>query len=615
MKTIESSGGPRPIKIQTHHLERWAFIYVRQSHPQQVQRHRESAQVQKNLQHRAIAWGWPSERIRVLDGDQGTSATSTAGRDDFSFLISEIALEHVGIVFSFQINRLAREDEACCHLIKLCSVFDTLLADEDGLYHPHDFNDRLVLTVKGLVGGVELHQIQQRMQAGRLNKARRGEWLGQAPLGFVVGPDGKLQFDPDEQAQVVTRLVLEQFRRQGSVSGLLRYLVRQHVDLPIRSHRAETKGQLQWRRPHRDTLRRLIHNPAYAGAYTWGRCRTEPRRVVAGRRGTGRVRVKPADCAVFVRDNHAAYISWEEYQANLRRLTQQRQRGPRPGPARQTVSLLAGLVFCGHCGSRMQTQYSGSLRYECQRQAMDYGTKCCQSLAGQCLEQLASAQVLRAVEPASLTLALQAAAEWERQRAECARQWQLRLERARQETQRADRQYDAVEPENRLVARTLERKWETALAAQRTLEEEYDRFQQARPRSLSAAERAQIESLARDLPGLWESPGTSLEDKRHMMRLLLDRVVVWAAAESADVTVELHWAGGTMTRHSVRRAVRSWKQWGDCAGLRKRVQKWHRAGKKSGEIAAELNAQGHRTPHGALFTAATVRQLLSRGVK
>ena len=224
----------RPAKIQGHHLERWAIDYVRQSHPQQVQRHRESAQVQAQLQERALAWGWPAERIRVLDGDQGRSGTTIAGRDDFAWLLSEIALGHVGLVLCFQINRLAREDEDCCRLIKVCAAFDTLLADQDGLYHPHDFNDRMVLTIKGFMGSFELHQLQQRMQAGRLNRCRRGEWLGQPPPGYVVGPDGKLQLDPDEQVQEVVRLVLEQFAALGSISGVLRHLRQHGIQLPWR---------------------------------------------------------------------------------------------------------------------------------------------------------------------------------------------------------------------------------------------------------------------------------------------------------------------------------------------------------------------------------------------
>jgi DNA invertase Pin-like site-specific DNA recombinase len=612
MSAAERLVTERPAKIQGHHLERWAIVYVRQSHPQQVQRHRESAQVQANLQQRAGGWGWPSARIRVLDGDQGCSGTSTAGRDDFAWLLSEIALGHVGLVLGFQINRLAREDEACCRLIKVCAAFDTLLADQDGLYHPLDFNDRLILTIKGFMGGFELHQLQQRMQAGRLNRCRRGEWLGQPPPGYVVGPTAKLQFDPDEQAQHVIRLVLEQFATRGSISSVLRYLNQHRLELPFRPISGPQKGQLQWHKPQRDTLRLLLRRPAYAGVYTWGRYAVDPRRAQAGQRGRGRVEREPEDCPVFLPDNHPAYLSWEQYQSNRRRLKQQRSRGPTPGPARTTTAVLAGLVVCGPCGCRMQTRYTGTLRYDCQRHALDYAAPACQSFVGEPLEQLVGAQILQVVTPASLELSLRAAQECERERTALDRQWRLRLERARLEAERAFRQYNAVEPENRLVARTLERQWEESLLAQRTLEEEYHRFQHTQPTRLSAAERTQIENLAHDLPGLWQAPQTSLTDKRQVVRLLLQRVVVWAPATSQEVRVQLHWTGGTVTEHQLKRPVRAWSQVTDAAGLLERVRQGQAAGWTSSRIAEDLNATGYRTPRGQPFTAANVRQLRTR---
>jgi DNA invertase Pin-like site-specific DNA recombinase len=602
----------RPAKILSHHLERLAIIYVRQSHPHQVLRHRESAEVQANLRHRALAWGWPAERILVLEGDQGRSGATMLGRDDFAWLLSEIALDHVGLVFGFQINRLAREDEACCRLIKICGGFDTLLADQDGLYHPHDFNDRLILTIKGFMGGIELHQLQQRMQAGRLNRCRRGEWLGQTPPGYVLGPERRLQFDPDEQVQHVVRLIFEQFTCLGSVSAVLRYLRRQHMQLPFRPQAGSQSGRLHWHAPHRETLRKLLRHPAYAGAYTWGRYAVDPRRKVPGQRGRGRRVSEPEACAVFLRDNHPAYISWEHYRSNLQRLTQQRTHGPTPGPARTTVALSAGLVVCGLCGCRMQTHYSQALRYSCERRALDYAAARCQSFAGTSLEQLVQEQILQVVTPASLALSQRAAEECERQRATLDRQWQLRLERARQDTDRACRQYDAVEPENRLVARTLERAWEKALLAQRALEEEYDRFQKTQPVSLTAVERGQIEALARDLPKLWNSPQTSVADKRRMVRLLLQRIVVWAPPSNQQANVQLHWVGGVVTEHQILHTMSAWKQLPDLKAFLEQLRQWHVSGWTSTRIAEELNRQGRTTPRGNRITRDIVRQLLSR---
>jgi DNA invertase Pin-like site-specific DNA recombinase len=612
MMTAERDAGGRPPKIQGHHLERWAIVYVRQSHPQQVQRHRESAQVQANLQQRAHAWGWPAARIRILDGDQGCSGTTTAGRDDFAWLLSEIALGHVGLVLGFQINRLAREDEACCRLLKVCAAFDTLLADQDGLYHPQDFNDRLVLTVKGFLGGFELHQLQQRMQAGRLNRVRRGEWLGQPPPGYVTGPDHKLQFDPDEQARQVMHLILDRFAALGSVSGLLRHLRQHQIQVPFRPLSGPQKGQLCWRTPQRDTLRVLVRHPAYAGVYTWGRRAVDPRRAVPGHRSRGRIERPPQDCPVFLPDQHPAYISWDQYQSNLRRLQQQRRRGPLPGPARTTTAVLAGLVVCGPCGCRMLTRYTPRLRYECQRHLLDAAAPACQSLAGEPLEQLVAAQLLQVVTPAGLELSLRAAQDCERERAALDRHWRLRLERARHEADRAARQYHAVEPENRLVARTLERLWEAALRAQRTVEEEYQRFQQTQPLRLSAAERAQIEALAQELPALWQAPQTALTEKRQVVRLLVQQVVVWAPASSQEVRVQVQWTGGTVTEHHLERPVRAWSQRTDAAALRERLRQGLAAGWTSRRLAAELNAAGYRTLRGQPFTAASVRQLRRR---
>jgi DNA invertase Pin-like site-specific DNA recombinase len=612
MNHVNSSQASRPAKIQSHHLERWAIDYVRQSHPQQVQRHRESAQVQARLQERALAWGWPAERVRVLDGDQGRSGTTTVGRDDFAWLLSEIALGHVGLVLCFQINRLTREDEDCCRLIKACAAFDTLLADQDGLYHPQDFNDQIILKIKGLMGGVELHQLQQRMQASRLNRCGRGEWLGQPPPGYIIGPDSKLQFDPDEQVQTAVQLILERFAVLGSVSSLLRYLRQHQIQLPFRPVGGSQRGQLQWHRPHRETLRQLVRNPAYAGAYTWGRYSKDPKRAKSGQRGIGRVRREAHECAVFLRENHPAYISWEQYDSNLHRLKQHRRHGPVPGAARTTVAFLAGLVVCGQCGRRMQTCYSRSLRYACQRNALDYAGPVCQSMAGAPLEQLVRDLVLEVVTPASLELSVRAAEECERERAALDRQWRLRLERAAQDVNRAFRQYNAVEPENRLVARTLERSWEEALLAQRTLEEEYHRFQQTQPLRLSAAERAEIETLASNLPAIWRAPRTSVMEKRQIVRRLLERVVVRAPSSTQEVTVQLHWAHGTVTEHQVTRPVRGWKQVTGATDLCQRVQESRAAGWTSQRIAEELNKAGHRTPHGQLFTAASVRKLIER---
>ena len=359
----------------------------------------------------------------------------------------------------------------------------------------------------------------------------------------------------------------------------------------------------------------IVRHAAYAGAFTWGRRAVVKSRAIEGRRGTGRVEVEPEKCPVFLRDNHAAYLTWEEYLANRERLRTQRQRGPNPGPQRDTKATLAGLVVCGRCGARVQTRYGKSLRYQCQRRALDEGAEPCPSFAGEPLERLVREQVLRVVTPAGLELCLLALEHCASERALLDKNWRLRLERANHDAERAFRQYDAVEPENRLVARTLERAWEAKLLTVRQLKEEYDRFAQAQPLRLSVAERAWIESLATDLPALWNSPRTAIVDQRQVMRMLIERVTVWppsTASPARTLKVHLHWVGGSITEHEVTRTVAAWRQLPELPEVFARIRRGRAQGKSSKEIAAELNATGQLTPRGQPYSASTIRQLQSR---
>jgi DNA invertase Pin-like site-specific DNA recombinase len=605
----------RPAKIHAHHLDRWAVVYVRQSSPQQVLRHTESAKVQANLRQQALQWGWPAERIRIIDQDQGRTGTTAAGRDGFRELLAEISLEHVGLVLGLQMSRLAREDEAWCRLMKLCGVYDTLLADLDGLYDPRDPNDHLLLGLKGLMSQAELHQIQQRMHAGRLSKARRGELFSHPPMGYIRDPQSGLALDPDEQVQHAVRTLFAEFERHGNVSGLLKWLVAQGRRLPIRSHRRDRRGELEWHEPNRRTLLNVLQHPIYAGVYTYGRRVTDAKRQVPGQPYRGQKFVAPEDCAVFLPEACPAYISWEQYQANRRRLADNRQRADALGSPRPGRSWLTGLVVCGQCGARMTVSYprSGQLRYSCVRQAVDYGKPACQNLAGACLEALVAEQILRAVEPAALELSFAAATECERQRAEADRAWQLRLERARQEVERAERQYQRVEPENRLVARTLERQWEERLRALQTLEEEYARVRRQQPRTLTAAERAEITALSSSLPALWHAEQTRPEDRQEIARLLLRRVVVTVSADSQRAEVCLVWSGERQTTHTLIRPVARYEQLDDFDALMDRIRELRAEGRSSAAIAECLNAEGFRPPRRRqTFNEAGVRQLYSR---
>jgi DNA invertase Pin-like site-specific DNA recombinase len=479
-------------KVRPRHLDRLAIVYVRQSTAQQVLEHRESAALQYDLRRRAVALGWAADRVIVIDEDRGLSGGTAEGRLGFQRLLAEIGLDHVGIVLGVEMSRLARSCKDWHQLLELCAIFQVLLADQDGLYDPGDYNDRLLLGLKGTMSEAELHILRGRMLAGRRNKARRGELFNHAPIGFVRLPGAMPAPDPDEQVRDVVRLLIDKFDELGTVSGLLRYLVHNRILLPVRPHFGPDRGQLEWRRPNRVTLTFLLHHPIYAGAYSHGRRPADPRRKVPGRPATGRRLVPMEQWEVLIRDRLPGYITWERYETNLRRLARNRARVAAMGAPRDGDSLLTELIFCGRCRRRMLVSYPGGLkraRYSCRRGAIEYAEPACQSLAGQGLDELVARLVLTVLEPASLELSLGAGEDLRRERGRLDRHWRQRLERARYEADRAARQHRAVEPENRLVGRELERRWEQALAAVREVEEEYDRFRRDQPAELTAGVR------------------------------------------------------------------------------------------------------------------------------
>jgi DNA invertase Pin-like site-specific DNA recombinase len=605
-------------KIRPSHLERLAVVYVRQSTPQQVAGNRESTELQYALGQRAVALGWPQERVLIIDEDQGRSAQSAEGRRGFQRLLAEVGLDHVGLVLGIEMSRLARSCKDWHQLLELCALFRTLLADQDGLYDPTDFNDRLLLGLKGSFSEAELHTLRCRLNEGRLNKARRGELFSHPPIGSVRLPSGELVLDPDEQARDVVRLVFDLFERWGTVNKVLQYLVRHQVRLGVRPHAGPNRGQLEWRRPSRTTLLNLLHHPTYAGAYCYGRRPIDPRRKRPGCPGSGRTRVAAEDCLVLLRDRCPAYISWDRYQANQRQVEANRARAESRGAIRAGAALVGGLLVCGRCGYRMSTHYDGPdkrLNYLCEQRQVDYGGSLCQGLAGRGLDALVAQHVLEVLGPAALELSLAAAGEIEAERERLHRHWQQQLERARYEAERAGRQYHAVEPENRLVARELERRWEAALQAQRHVEEDYHRFQSGQPRGLSPHDRDAVRALAAHIPDLWEAETTTAADRKAIARHLIDRVVVAVRDDSEYVDVTIHWLGGMTSEHELIRPVGRYEQMRDYEGLLGRILELRGQGWSARQIAAQLNREGWRPPRRrATFNAPMIRKLISRSV-
>ena len=608
--------GATRAKLQDHHLRRQAMVYVRQSHPQQVIDHVESTARQYALVDRAIAWGWSANRVIVIDEDQGQSGQSIATRLGFQRLLAEVSLDHVGLILGLELSRLARSNKDWHQLLELCALFGTLLADADGLYDPTDYNDRLLLGLRGMMNEAELYILKGRLHEGRLNKAKRGELLNHPPMGYVRGADRDYHLDPDEQARRVVGLIFDVFEQQGSLHGLWRYLVAHEIRLPIRPHKGPNRGQLEWHRPNRMTLQNVLHHPIYAGAYRWGYRKIDPRKPQPGRPNTGKTVNPPESCEVFIKDRFPAYITWDRFEAIQQRLSHNRSLAEAQGIPREGLSLLGGLLICGRCQRRLAPSYSGKanhLRYICMRATIDYGAPLCLSLAGAALDDFVVEQVLAVLQPASVELSLAAEQALRVERTQLELHWQQRLERAHYEAERAAREYRTVEPENRLVARELERQWEEALRHEQQEQEAYARFRREQSAELTPSERDAIRRLAQDLPGLWAAPETTPQDRQEIVRLLLDQVTIAVQGNSEQVDVTLHWAGGVESRHRIIRPVQRYDQLSTYPRLMTRIETLRQDGLSFEQVAEYLNDEGFYPPKRTdRFSGEMLTRLLSR---
>ena len=611
-------------KVRPEHLDRAAAVYVRQSTRQQVLEHTESTRLQYALAERAVALGWARSQVVVIDDDLGVSAATADSRKGFARLVTEVTMGRVGVVLGIEMSRLARSGRDWHQLLELCSLSGVLLADPDGVYDPGFHNDRLLLGLKGTMSEHELYLIRQRMLSGKLAKAERGELAVPLPIGYARRPSGEVILDPDEQAQHVVRLVFGTFRRLGTLNSVLRYLVAQEVQLPVRVHSGPARGELEWRRPTRETLQNMLHNPAYAGYYAYGRRQVEPRRKIPGRPDTGRVVKDASEWLVLLPGRLPAYITPEEYEANAARMAANRQTAAAPGAPRDGAALLSGLLRCGRCGGhRMTVSYHdvsarSAYGYTCAFYQTNYGTGGrCQHIAGAALDDYVAGQVLDAVAPAALEVSMAAAAQAEDERAMLDKLWRQRLERARYAADRARRQYQLAEPENRLVARQLEADWEAALAETARLEADYQRFAEEQPTALTAAERAAVQALARDLPAVWDAPSTTQADRKELLRILIEDITVSVAGDSELVDVTITWAGGHQTTGQAVRPVARLDQLSYFPALLARVTGLAAAGRTSRQIADALNAEGFRPPkRTSRFSDQQVRTLISqRGIR
>jgi DNA invertase Pin-like site-specific DNA recombinase len=603
-----------PDKIGARHCERQAVVYVRQSTMRQVEQNRESTRLQYGLADRACRLGWRQEQILVIDDDLGRSAASALDRPGFQRLVAEVGLGHVGLVLGIEVSRLARSCRDWHQLLEMCALFDTLIGDADGIYDPSTYNDRLLLGLKGTMSEAELHILKARMHEGRRAKAARGELVLGLPRGYVLKPSGEVALDPDEGVQQVIRLVFAVFERRRSVSGVLRYLVDHEIQLPDRIRTGPNKGDIRWNRPSRATLSDMLRHPAYAGAYVYGRRHHDGRLRVPGQPYSGRrFRRDPQTWTVLQQGAYPAYIDWGTFEQNQEQMAANRNRYP--GIPRGGGALLGGLVACGVCGRRMFTGYNDDgheARYVCNQMAATFGAPRCQSISARPVDEHVSALMLSALAPSAIEVSLQVAEDLELERQQLHEQWKQRLERAGYETALARRRYEAVDPQNRLVARTLERDWEAALTAEQALRAEHERALARAPERLTEEEKATVRRLASDIPALWRAPTTTARDRQAIARLMIERVVILVHGESERADLACHWAGGVVTKHTLIRPVRRFEQLEHFDQMLAQITEMRSQGATAQCIADRLNAEGWRPPKKHTFDAAMIRRLLQR---
>ena len=537
-------------KVSAEHLQRSAYLYVRQSSLHQVHENRESTARQYELRRRAQALGWNAEQLIVIDEDQGLSGASAAERSGFQRMVADVGLGRVGVVMGLEVSRLARNSADWHRLLEICALANTLILDEDGIYDPSHFNDRLLLGLKGTMSEAELHLLHARLIGGQLNKARRGELWIRPPIGYVFDSHScSLVLDPDEQIQGAVRLLFETFRRSGSALKVVRYFDTKSIGWPRRIVSGVRAGELFFAPlAHHDVLR-ILHNPRYTGAFVYGRTRSAKIPVGSPHRYR---RVPQQEWKVFLPNCFPGYISWEQYEAhqetlraNARSYGYDRWRSP----AREGTALLQGLVLCGKCGERMTVRYhvrrgQPSPIYLCQRRGIESAKLPCQVIPGSAVDETVGRLVLEAVSPASLEVALEVFQELRARRAEIHRLHRVQVQRAREEVELAQRQFLLVRPENRLVADSLERRWNEKLAELSKAEEEYARAVKAEDPDLSPALRERIQSLVSDLPRVWNDACTPARERKRILRLLIEDVTL---VRDQVIHLHLRWKGGATT--------------------------------------------------------------------
>jgi DNA invertase Pin-like site-specific DNA recombinase len=601
-------------KITEQHQSKPAYIYVRQSTLAQVRHHQESTERQYALRQKALELGWNTAAVRTLDHDLGISGAQTTGRTDFKTLVADVSMGQVGAVFALEVSQLARSNADWYRLLELCALTQTLVIDEDGCYDPADFNDGLLLGLKGTMAQAELHFLRARLLGGKLNKAKKGELRFPLPVGFCYDDVGRIILDPDEEVRGAVALVFRLFRETGSAYGVVHQFTQRGLRFPKRAYGGAWNGQIIWGRLSHGRVLGMLRNPSYAGMYVFGRYQYRREISPEGEVHKRMQAVAMPAWRVSLKEHHEGYITWEEFLENAKQMEKNRTNGEETllrGPAREGLALLQGLLLCGQCGRALTVRYTGNggiyPMYLCSwlhREGL--ATKDCMSFRCDLLDAVVSEQVLKALQPAELELALAALRELESRDQASMRQWQMRLERAEYEVALAERRYQEVDPANRLVAGTLERRWNDALVHLEDLKKQAAEFQRQEAHIITPEQKAKVLALAKDFPRLWHAPTTQAKDRKRMLRLVIKDITVEKLAQQRQLSVHIRWHGGASTDLSVPLPPNAADLFRYPSAVVDRVRELaHNL--PDAQIAEQLNREGHVSAKGKPYTVSIIR--------
>jgi DNA invertase Pin-like site-specific DNA recombinase len=602
-------------KIQSYHQEKLAYIYLRQSTMGQVRLNRESTERQYALKNRAESLGWPQHQIKVLDNDLGLSGANSNNREDFKTLVADVSMGKVGAVFALEASRLSRSCTDWHRLLEICALTNTLILDEDGCYNPCDFNDQLLLGLKGTMSQAELHFIRARLLGGKVNKAKKGELRFPLPVGYCYDQSGRTVIDPDEQVREVVALLFKIFKEQGSAYAVAHYFANNNIQFPKRAYGGVWKGKLIWGQLTLTRVLGVLKNPSYAGTYVYGRYRYDKSLSPEGDLHVKMLKLSQDNWQVTLHRHHEGYITWQDFLDNQKRLTQNQTNGIEtllPGPVREGLALLHGLLICSYCGHRITIRYQahGGIQpyYQCswKRKQGATDTKDCLSIRSEPVDYHVTQRVLSVIQPKQIQIAVDALEELQKRQQGISKQWQLKLQRAEYEADLAQRRYEEVDPSNRLVAATLEKRWNESLFALDELRKQYHEYTTSNHLDNLSARKDELLKLAEDFPRLWHAKSTNAKDRKRIIRLLIKDITVKISDDRQNAILYIRWQGGANEELRVPLPPKSADKW-RCSpeiidSVRTLAQRM-----KDDEIVKHLNRKNLKTNKGNPYTLCSVK--------